>query len=491
MDGQRWAQHGLNLAAHCLLCLAAYGTGQRLLRYFRMTGVAGQEKTAALLGALLLACHPLGVEAVNLVQALGMQLAALFVTCAVGQLLPLLDRPSWRGVAALCACSLLAMLSSPSGTPMVLGALGLVLLACRGGGVRRLGRLSFRPSSLRVMAAVGVGAFAAYAAYFWKRIATSHLAAEGGQWQAHVLTQSRLFWEYLRQMVFPQGQCVNPQTAWTVGWNDLAALGALAALVVVLAVALRLTVWGKPGAMRGAGLLGLLMAAPLMLRFCYVHPQAFSELRAYPSLPWACLLAGVGISLAGSRFRLAAPLLGSALVGCLALFTWQYSSKWQSAEILAQDFVQKQPLSLQARVCLQQQQFARGQFTAVLRSRTPVFDAYKRLLEYNVTNNKNRLYNLEEAFAWRVESERLVTLALAENFGPHYALAYADKSLELLTVDANRLAALRGVQQNDAASPVQRARALIARNATAMNRRSSAAAAEKITDLPPPETGTR
>ncbi len=466
------AYHFWNLLTHASTAMLIYPTGKKWLRQGRLLADPWTRHQAALLGALIFACHPLATPAVHGVRSLGTQLMTVGLVLITHRTLRFLERPSWANVGWTAAAFLLATLSAPPGGPMALMLLGVTLVGCRPSRALSTPQLLFRPTVLRLSFVSLILAVVGYGTLFWKEALSIHFAATQDQMRSHLLTQGRAVWAHLSAMFLPVRVSAGGEVPWSTSFSDTEAVLKLAG-VVGLACVLIFLVWkSRTSSWRSGAALGLMILMPLVLRAAYLQPKAFMDSRAYAALPWTGLVIGAILAWLFSQWTALRWPFTAAVLGTFLLLSWQHSWNWQSPERLARSIAAAHPLDLRSRVYLQQCAFRQGDFSGVLGQSRSVTRCYSNIMEFNSTNPERRFLNVEDAFRWRVESERLVTLALAENYGSHYALAYADHVLEQLVQDAQLLSARNATARTLLNLPIKVARDLIAANAVKIDRKS-------------------
>lgn len=220
--------HLWNLLIHTLAACAAYTASREVLK---ITGLLTDETSrnrAALLGALLFACHPLCSEPVNYAKCLNHQIAALFALLSVwqgGQWLQSHSRKS--GVLCLGALFLTMFSYFPG---LIIASTWLVILRFtmwrKEEPANRL-RMGWRGHT--AIAALIILGLSLYVPYISKQFEAWH-----SRQSDHILTQSRVFWSYLRLAIMPNALCPDHQLPWSISWKDPAALSGMAGIVALL-----------------------------------------------------------------------------------------------------------------------------------------------------------------------------------------------------------------------------------------------------------------
>ncbi|HET7826024.1 MAG TPA: hypothetical protein VFK90_11855, partial [Anaeromyxobacter sp.] len=308
--------------------------------------------TAALAAGLLFALHPLQTQAVTyVVQRLASLAALLYVGAALayarsGTAATPARRAALYALALLLAA--LALFTKENAVTLPLALLALDLAFLPGGARRRLLRLApFAALALLVLAAFlsPRGAVAAAAAEYREAGAAPGLPT----WASYLLTQPRVVLAYLRLLVLPVGQNVDPDPPLAASALEPGVLLAAAALAVILGVPAALA-WRR----RRSGLARVVLfsiawlAAGLAVESSVVPlADAMAEHRMY--LPSAGLFAGAGVALAWGLARLSPAGRRWAVAGAaacavaLGAATFARNAVWRDRRTLWTDALQKSP----------------------------------------------------------------------------------------------------------------------------------------------------
>ena len=435
------AAHIWNLLIHLTLAVAIYRAGQRLLRRLQLLPDPESCRRAALAAALLFACHPLATEPVHYAKCHMVALVALFGFFATCEAFEFLNRPSRRRALRLFLFVGLGMISYFPGT-VLLGFNLAVLLVYSFTGPRRVPWKHYFPSKstlrrppviLAILAAAAATFFAGF--YFLPRFNAS-LSLWDGYFSQHIVTQGRVFWDYVQRIIFPVGLSSDHYQPWSTFHDPMAVVRLI--LLGMLLIGSATVAWRRRfSPRRGLGMLLLLAIIPLAMRLLYVNSELMVEYRAYSVLPWACLLAGCGFqALAASFARRSMPRLAwvpaAALIACFVLFSASRGRVWQSSIELAADALAQYPLNNRARNQLQYYDFHAGRYAAVLERHEEVLAAVRTMVALNAKNEGKVLIDGFRANANIISSFQLAIYARAELEGRLKALAFADQSIASL-----------------------------------------------------------
>lgn len=415
-----WAYHFWNILFHVLTSCAAFLAGRELLQTI---GVFRDEKLchrAALLAALLFACHPLCSEPVNYAKCLNHISEAFFGLLAIWLGCRWL-RTGDRKAAGWAAASLFfATFSYMPGLAISLAWFGLIAVAYKSGG-SPVGRFQF---SGRLKLAAGLLAAAGVAVY------GNALVSQQTHWSssrmAHILTQGRVFWDYLRLSVFPAGLCSDHQLPWSVPGKDGAAVVSLT-LLALMVVALFTGAWKlRQPLARGLCLITLLAVTPLLMRFLYINAEVMVEYRTYPALPWLMLVPAVLLTAILTNLPRVHCGLAALLILTFCGLSMQRTQVWSNREELLADVLQKYPLHQRARTQLQAYYGANGNPVGVIRLHQEIQTVIPRLHALNA-QNPSRQFDMKETPMALIHSSQWMIYAIAEKDGSKPALEWAMK----------------------------------------------------------------
>ena len=342
--------HAVNLTLHLIVSLLLWRLGARLLER-----AGAESQRPAVLAAAIFAVHPLGSQAVSYVAQRAEVLASLFY---VGATLLILDardsRHPFRTLVAAGACALIGLGAKPMVVTLPF-AVGIVFLAFGPEGTPWSRRA-------RVVAGTGIATCLAFAFLTLRELA-SHTDAgfkiPGLTSATYLLTQARVVWSYLRLIVLPVGQNLDPDVALarTLDGPTLLAIAATLALIGAALAAIRLAPRLTPQAgiaARSAGF-GLLWFFVLLAPTSSLVPVAdvMAEHRMYLAM-WGVIFGAITLSeylLGRIPVRAWLPTgLGAALCLVLAAALWARNAVWESNLALWQDVVAKSPRKARAHV---------------------------------------------------------------------------------------------------------------------------------------------
>lgn len=415
-----WVYHLWNVVFHTLTACAAFLAGREVLR---VAGVFSQDQfnqRAALTGALLFACHPLCSEPVNYAKCLNHVCEAFFGLLAIWQGSRWLQSGERKSAVWATVLLFVATISYMPGLAISAGWFILIAVAWWGrGGSLKFGRLS---AGVKIgVACVGVLGVLLYG---------SALVSQNTHWSdqrlAHILTQSRIFWDYLTLSVLPAGLCSDHLVAWSVPGKDVAAAFALLS-IVILVLCLGAVLWkGRKPLVRAISLLLLMAFVPLLLRFLYINQEAMVEYRTYPAIPWLMLLASCALTAMMMRLPRLQYAVAAVLVLTFCALSMQRTSVWSSKETLLADVLQKYPLHYRARTQLQGHYIENGDNSGVMRVHRELVKAVQSLKEWN-DSTESRQFGMKETSMALIRSSQWMIYAIADKDGSAAALGWAKK----------------------------------------------------------------
>ena len=232
------ASHLWNLGIHLTLSVMIFGLGRRLLGQLGIMASKQGARQAALVAALVFACHPLGTEPVHYAKCHMVQLVAMFGFWASCEAVSFLVAPDKRTGLRLLSASFLCLISYFPGT--VLLGLNLCFVALFMAKLRhRLLRgfpesvAGLRGHPWRMLAVLsGLILTGWVISFFLERFAGS-LAGGKVIYPYHVVTQGRVFWEYVERLIVPVGLSSDHFQVWS-SWRDPGAVCEFAGLVLLM-----------------------------------------------------------------------------------------------------------------------------------------------------------------------------------------------------------------------------------------------------------------
>ena len=321
--------HAENLLLHVAGVLLLFALGLRLF----------QQVAPALLAALLLAVHPIHVEAVAFISARNNLLALLFSLAATLLLMRAVERRSWAAAVLSGVAFFLGLASKEQGA-MVLPVLGAWLLIAPGSRPLRWRGLLFLTPHLV--------ALAAYLAF--RSVALGGPGAADAIWPGlaeRLLRNYYLLPAYLRLMVFPDQLTFLhelPSDYLTLWWLPLTWL----LLIGLVAWLIR--------APSPASAFGLLWCGFNLVPMLGVVPIPSTEQTVMAERFIHASAAGAWLVVADLLFRVAhrvprrvAWVGAAALVLALSARTWSRTEDWKDELALRRSAVRATPRSLMAR----------------------------------------------------------------------------------------------------------------------------------------------
>lgn len=458
------ALHALNLLAHVVVSGLAFLVGRRL--------IGGR---AAFVGALLFACHPLATEAVNYTAQLSIQLVTLWALVSIELLARWIETKAWRWPGLLAVVLVLAAESKEiglivTGVSLML-ALG-VLAPWREFLSKWSGWLPKRGFSWVAVAAgfAVVLSMVGRAAGLWAGLI--HGTASNPIWVSNFLTQCRLFWKYAAAFFCPYDLCSDHHLPLSESFSDAAALWGFAGLVALGLLLAAGFCWRRT---RMVALLGTLAVMPLCLRLVYANAEFFVEYRAYPALPWACLLVGVAlVKLTAHKPARLAWMMAPLVLGWTANSMLRCTD-WSDPVGLAEECLLKYPTNNRARAILIRDDFRNGDFAGALIRAQEARQTMTDVLDYNESHRGLSGYETTQAFRLYAQCEQFATLSMGEARGSKAAMEYADHIIKVLA-EMNPEFVTRGSTAYEVGGGVVRAREFITEHASRYDEKAAAAA---------------
>ena len=432
------AAHFWNLSIHLILSVLVFRLGERLLRRLQLLSGPEVRRQAALVGALIFACHPLATEPVHYAKCHMVQLVALFGFWATCEAVEYFAAPTRRRAFRLALATALCVLSYFPGTVMLgFNLLIVVLFTLGGSGLQPLKKLVPGRATLRhPLFLIGAVLVVAVAIGLGKYFLGSFLQSKGN-WGVyagmHVPTQGRVFWEYVQRILIPVHLSSDHYQPWST-YRDPEAVIKLALLGLLLGGTGVAALWKGAKARRGYALMLLFALIPFAMRLLYINIEIMVEYRAYNALPWISLLAGGGLaSLAGrmpeARLRW---LPASAIIVIFTLLSMERGKVWRSALLLAEDSIAQYPLNNRARNQLQMFDLYMGDYLSVLSRHEEVLGNYDKIEEANRFTADRRRIDPIRAKSNLIYSLHYVVHAKGQIEGFVKAMAFADTSITSL-----------------------------------------------------------
>jgi hypothetical protein len=409
----RLAFHALNLLMHIAVAIALF---ELAMMWFPRFGFDETSvRRAALWGAILFACHPLGTEITNYARCTDLEWVMLFSLIAAMAGLRWLDG-SWKWFAAMLAAIALARFSKGPGVWHALSIAGIVVASVSSPATFR--RFVSNKSSRFVSGASLLAVLIAAATQFpkWKGLLVAKL--HEGRFGWHLLTQSRVAWEYFRRMVWPTDLCSDHHIAWTMSLSDTGAWTAAAALVLFTG----LSIWmffRKSTRLYGA--LPCLVLFPILLRFPFVSSELMVEYRTYPALPFVGLLGGLALAQFARRRQSAATAVLVAVTAVFVVFSARRSTVWHSAYSINHDVLRQYPTRLRAVWELMRLDYMAGRYQAVLDRQPLMNETARRLQAFNRKAPDGRQYDLHHFAYSDISCRCFLARALSRTGHPRQA----------------------------------------------------------------------
>ncbi|MGK0184614.1 MAG: putative membrane protein [Verrucomicrobiales bacterium] len=425
-----FAFHCLNLILHFSIVLTIFAVGKRLFRRLHLLKNDDAREMAALVGALVFAAHPLCTEAVNYARCSMIQMVTLFSLLASYHVLCWLEKPNARSLTATILFTLFAVLSKDPGIFHVGINLALLCLVTADREWISKGKEWAKSMSLgaRVISGLGVAAAAAWVVPKWVSIVSARVSLYGMEYVDHILTQGRMLWGYLGRMILPMNLHVDHHIAVSrsAGDDPLAVLATVA--VVLLCGFVAFGLFRKR--FRVASLLAALVLGHLVLRFAYPIYEHFVEYRAYPSLPWVGLIAGLLFGMLYSIKQKPAILTALAIIVLGCAFSSMRSAMWSDSGLIAANASEAYEFNNRPRCQLQVLAYQSGKFEESLQIADEIHAAYGKLIAFNQNNPQKREFDPNRALDDLLMCEQMKTYAIAELEGSKAGIQFATERIE-------------------------------------------------------------
>jgi len=352
--------HVTNLAFHLAAALLLQALVAAALRAADREGrlTAHQTRGAALLAALVFACHPVQTQAVTyVVQRLASLATALYLASLLLYLRArIAPRPGGPGPAALLAaavaCALLAMQTKEIAFTLPLAAVLLDRALLEGGWRRRLAFLGPLLATLPVIPWLVLRGGRPVAEVLADAGAATRVQSAASRLD-YLATQGRVVARYLGLLLLPVGQSVDPEQRLLSPWEPSALVpGVLLLALLALGVALVARARTAEFRVAGLGVVLFFLALSVESSFLPIGDVMFEHRLYLPSAGAALALAGGGLALwrgRGASGRRALVVAAAAWVVALGAATVARNAVWRDPLSLWGDAVAKGPGNARAR----------------------------------------------------------------------------------------------------------------------------------------------
>jgi protein O-mannosyl-transferase len=406
--------HLFNLLLHVAGALAVYYFGRHLLQVRSSAESEEGDKVRwiAWVAAMIFATHPMATEVTNYVRARDHGMVGLFSFLAACFAV----MGAKRDVRWWWLCGVAVVLATISKGPGLAHAglsVGIALFAAMSREQwRMLVGTKWRVMGGLLLLAVGV-------LFFHNTLVTLYLTLQEKTFRSsrlglHTLTQCRVFWDYMKLLVWPDGLCSDHLVAWTWSMGDRAAWVAAAGLLMLSGGVGWL--WVKR--QQPVALLASLALGAICLRFLYVVSELMVEYRLYPALPYLSLLAALGLAACWRRLPQVTCVAGAALVVTYGVLSFKRSEDWSSMSRLCDSVLKNNRWQLRAFNGLSTQDVRDENWQGILGRYA---DFSKRLGEVIAENKRNPERFYENWPLWVVCEECMVTEALIHRNGVYEA----------------------------------------------------------------------
>jgi hypothetical protein len=433
--------HLWTLLSHLLLALLGRAALRKFLIVGNLAKTPDKAASIAFWAALIFLVHPLCSEPVHYAKCFYMQLVGISAILSCYATLSLVESMRIKYFVALIGALAFASISYPYGFPISI--MQSFILFCFLS--PRLGAWLGLIKTSRWMQALLVGC-SIYAINLAKTMAVwyqSHLANMDYTYSSHILTQGRVFWEYISRMIIPTGLCSDHLVAWSTTWADAEAVVKLG-FVFLLGMGCVILAWKQRRRPLGSlAVVILLIMTPLVVRWPYTSHETMVEYRTYPCMLWVALCFALAFTslahwmakLPNARLRSVPRLTGilaGSLVFIFSCMNMQRGLVWRSFGTLAEDVVQSYPLSARGHSNLQYTTNLAGEFQETLAIHKELTQAMAEMKRLNDVDPLRRQYDIIEAEKAFLVSEGLCGAALANLEGPSIGIAYVEHRLQEL-----------------------------------------------------------
>ncbi len=463
------AAHAWNLLIHLWLSVLVFRLGERLLRRLHLLASPAARTQAAVLGALIFACHPLGTEPVHYAKCHMVQLVALFGFWATCAAMDCLAVPTRRHGLRFLLIAGLCIISYFPGTVMLgINLTVLLIFTLTGKGTHPLKAVlpsadTMRRPVVKASLALGLAAVVWLGWFFLHRYYHTVTGWES-MYPVHVVTQGRVFWEYVQRILVPVGLASDHYQPWST-FRDLGAVLRLAGFVL-LGIGALVMAWRRgPASRRGLALLLSFALVPFAMRLLYVNIEIMVEYRAYHALPWIGLLMGCGLTALAHRVKPAQLkwLPAAGLILAFILLSAERSAVWSSGRLLAENVLAQYPLNNRARTQLQSLDLDVGAYAGVWNRHEEILTIRDQINSLNAQTYGRVLIDPMRADGNVIGSYQFAIMARAEMEGCAKALLFADRSIASLKTQLPSHFQPKPGQALSAAWPVLEARAAVER----------------------------
>ena len=228
-------------------------------------------------------------------------------------------------------------------------------------------------------------------------------------------------------MVLPVDLCSDHHLAWTrsIGEDPAALLGIAGTILLCTVVGLGLF---RARTRVLCALLALILGH-LMLRFAFPIFELFVEYRAYPSMTWLGILAGLGFGFLFIWKKKPAMWAAFALITASTTMSAMRSAVWSDGAAISRHASARYPLNNRPRTQLQAAAYRSGNYQEVIRLDQEIRGAYQQLTAYNQGNSQSRELDPNRAITDLIVCEQLTTLALAEIHDSKAAIKFANERI--------------------------------------------------------------
>ncbi len=418
--------HALNFSVHLAIACLVFFCGKDIFERSGFLVDSKQRRMAALLGALVFACHPIGSEAVHYARCLMIDCVTLFSVLTAWAVFRFVKQPS--ALWALVATAAIGGAAISKHPGIVHAVTNLFVVCCATVSFLQIRKLrhqeigqDLRPH-LIVCGSILMVMVVAFA-FFWKTHFGFRVPVN---FEIHALTQGRLFWAYFARILMPVNLAVDHWVPWSVSFRDLSAVFALIATFCVFAASAWLTMFTRH---RVIGMLLALALAPLAMRFGYVIRELMVEYRVYPALPWIGLLIGIGLTWIWSKKQVYGIAATAVVLVSFVTLSQHRSYLWSDADKLLANTLQSYPSNVRAQSLLQLEAFRREDWNAVLEQMINVEKAVRDTFKEN-SENPHRQYETNRLGQHWSEAHQYVTFAIAKRDGNEAAINYADAAIQ-------------------------------------------------------------
>ncbi len=259
------------------------------------------------------------------------------------------------------------------------------------------------------------------------------LKNSGGDYFIHVVTQGRVFWEYLRRILIPTDLASDHFQPWST-FHDTEAVLKLVGFALLVAGACWFALSKVSRSHKGFSLLLVFALLPFAMRLLYMNIEIMVEYRVYNALPYISLMAGCGLVTVASKI----PLLrlrwlpATAIVIIFTILSVERGKVWSSSDSLARNVADQYPLNPRPLTQEQFYDYQAGRYGEVVEGYSQILANFDQIMAANAAMGGETRFDTQRASTSVMRSYHFSIFAQAKLKGYIEALSYARSSIPLL-----------------------------------------------------------